>query len=86
MSSSDEHYIQFSECVYIPQSKRIRKRHSDHFSVSHLQGPDEQSPEGGSESVELPAEISFLDQHVQCLYHACIVLKISYFFLWFLSS
>lgn len=63
---------------------QVLMEHSDNFlSVFRLQGPDEQSPEGGSESVESPAETSFLDQHVQCLYHACIVWKRNYNFFLF---
>ncbi|KAK6246885.1 hypothetical protein QUC31_018450 [Theobroma cacao] len=67
-------HIQFSELRLTspPKQENKEETNSDHFSVFHLQGLYEQSPEGGSESVDLPSEISILDQHVQCLYHACI--------------
>lgn len=40
--------------------------------MSKMQGVDEQSCDSGFASVEPSTKASVLDQHVQCMYHACI--------------
>lgn len=43
------------------------------FCLVGLQDLDEQSSDGRFKSVDVPAEISILDQHVQRLHHACML-------------